>query len=277
MQTLNIIGTGRVGKTLGRLFTIHKVFKLAQLLSTTLEGSQQASEFIGQGQPIAELTQMIPADIMMLSVPDDIFASVTQSLVEANLLKSGSILFHCSGAKSSLDLIRLCPDLSELSVQLASVHPVRSFAEPALAVSNFAGTICSVEGSQPALDVLSVAFQKIGAEIVTINAEHKLLYHAASVFASNYLVSLLDTAIAAYCAAGITQELAEHMALSLAQNSLENVSKLGTHGALTGPIKRGDIETVRAQAAQVSAWDEGQGALYRAFITPTTNLAKRAS
>ncbi|MBC3833522.1 DUF2520 domain-containing protein [Undibacterium amnicola] len=277
MLNFSVIGTGRVGKTLGRLFAQHKVFAISQLFSTSLEGSQRALAFIGQGQPVTELTKMVPADITLLSVPDDTFASVTQSLIDANQLKPGSILFHCSGAKSSRDLVSLCPALAQLSLQLASVHPVRSFAEPALAVSDFSGTICSVEGSPQALDVLIPAFQKIGAETVIINPEHKLLYHAGSVFASNYLVSLLDTAIAAYCAAGIAPDLAKKMAQSLAQNSLANISTLGTRDALTGPIKRGDLATVTAQAAQVAAWNTELGDLYQAFIKPTMHLAKRTS
>jgi predicted short-subunit dehydrogenase-like oxidoreductase (DUF2520 family) len=95
------------------------------------------------------------------------------------------------------------------------------------------------------------------------------------VFASNYLVTLMDTAIATYCAAGISNDLAKQMAQSLATKSLENVFELGTSKALTGPIKRGDMQTVTTQAAKVQAWDADQGTLYRAFINPTISLADR--
>jgi predicted short-subunit dehydrogenase-like oxidoreductase (DUF2520 family) len=67
------------------------------------------------------------------------------------------------------------------------------------------------------------------------------------------------------------------MAHSLALGSLNNVFKIGTSAALTGPIKRGDMQTVAKQAAQVSAWDQDQGQLYQAFIQPTLNLAKRST
>lgn len=277
MQSLNIIGAGRVGMTLGHLFVRYEVFNILQILNIKQERSLIASEFIAQGEAVTDFHALKQADVTLLCVPDDAFRTVLDSLIEANGLKRGSILFHCSGAKSSQDLIELNPALLALELEVASVHPVRSFADPRIAAEAFKDTICSVEGSDLALAVLTTAFEKIGAKIIQIKAEHKLLYHAGSVFASNYLVTLMDTAIAAYAAAGIDTDTALQMAYSLALGSLNNVFKMGTSAALTGPIKRGDMQTVINQSAQVSTWDQDQGQLYRAFIQPTLNLAKRLS
>ena len=275
MLSLNIIGAGKVGKSLGYLFARHEVFEIAQVFNYDRERNLEALDFIGRGKALADLDAIIPADVTLLSVPDDEFGVVVRRLIELNGFKPHSILFHCSGAKSSKDLLRLCPTLQEVQVQLASIHPVRSFANPSSVCRDFAGTICSVEGDQAALEILIPAFASIGAHIVRIEPENKLLYHAASVFASNYLVTLIDTAIATYCAAGISKDLAQQMAQSLATKSLENVFALGTSNALTGPIKRGDMQTVAAQADRVKAWDVDQGALYQAFIKPTIRLAER--
>lgn len=167
--------------------------------------------------------------------------------------------------------------MHDLKLHVASVHPVRSFADPMSVCNNFVGTICSAEGDQQALAILTPAFTAIGAKMVTIDPDNKLLYHAASVFASNYLVTLMDTAISAYCAAGIDQQLAQQMAKSLASNSLENAFAIGTQKALTGPIKRGDMQMVMAQAERVQQWDAVQGNLYQAFIQPTLGLAQRST
>lgn len=275
MLSLNIIGAGLVGQTLGRLFSDHQQFEIAQVFNLSAQKNQGALTFIGAGKSLSELTLCQPADITLLSVPDDDFLVVTESLINAHALARGSILFHCSGSKSSQDLGRLCPALQTLEIQLASIHPVRSFADPAAVCRDFFGTICSVEGDAQALAVLLPAFEAIGARIVEIDPKQKLLYHAASVFASNYLVTLMDAAIAAYCAAGIELSMAQQMAASLAGKTLENVFVLGTQQALTGPIKRGDMQTVTKQAATVSAWDADRGALYQAFVLPTIDLAKR--
>lgn len=275
MLSLNIVGAGKVGKSLGRLFQHLDVFRIAQVFNLTSESSQAALAFIGEGQAVNDIAKLKPSDIILLAVPDDAFGVTIEQLVAVGALKPQSILFHCSGAKSSKDLLRLCPSLEQPQIQLASIHPVRSFADPDEVCSDFDGTICSVEGSPQALAILNPAFAAIGARLVNIDAENKLLYHAASVFASNYLVSLMDTAISTYIAAGIEEGLAQQMAQSLASKTLENVFKLGTSKALTGPIKRGDQQTVKEQAAIVQAWDAEQGALYQAFIPPTTKLAKR--
>ncbi|MBC3875741.1 Rossmann-like and DUF2520 domain-containing protein [Undibacterium flavidum] len=275
MLSLNIIGAGRVGQTLGRLLSDHQQFQIAQVFNLTPQANQEALAFIGAGTSLSELALSLPADITLLSVPDDDFLVVTEQLIKARALVRGSILFHCSGSKSSQDLARLCPALHALEIQLASIHPVRSFADPSAVCRDFSGTICSVEGDPQALAVLLPAFEVIGARIVGIDPQQKLLYHAASVFASNYLVTLIDTAIATYCAAGVEPDIARQMAASLAGKTLENVFALGTQQALTGPIKRGDMQTVSTQSATVSAWNADRGALYQAFILPTIDLAKR--
>jgi predicted short-subunit dehydrogenase-like oxidoreductase (DUF2520 family) len=124
-----------------------------------------------------------------------------------------------------------------------------------------------------ALQVLTPALYAIRAKVVQINAENKLLYHAGSVFASNCLVTLMDVALQTYQAAGIPADVAKAMAEPLARQSLDNVFKLGTVAALTGPIARGDMATVEKQAEVVRKWDDVAGNLYAAFTTPTLRLA----
>lgn len=275
MQKINVIGAGRVGKSLARLFSEKQVFEIAQVYTQSDQSNLLALEFIGSGSGVTKIDQIRPAEITLLAVPDDQLVAATRTLLSHNALPSASVLFHCSGSKSSLDLSIQLPDLERLQIQLASVHPVRSFADPAAVVSDFVGTICSIEGSVQALTVLESAFARIGAQLIAIKPDAKMLYHAASVFASNYLVTLMDVAIEAYCAAGIPAESAHKMAQALSSKSLENVFNLGTAAALTGPIKRGDMQTVACQQEVVAAWDAQRGAIYQAFVAPTLALAQK--
>jgi predicted short-subunit dehydrogenase-like oxidoreductase (DUF2520 family) len=123
--------------------------------------------------------------------------------------------------------------------------------------------------------VLGPAFEAIGARLVPIDAAAKTVYHAASVFAANYLVTVLDAALRAYQAAGISEEVARQLAAPLATEALENVFRLGPGAALTGPIARGDIATVARQQAALDAWDGEAGNLYRALAQSTAALAAR--
>jgi predicted short-subunit dehydrogenase-like oxidoreductase (DUF2520 family) len=168
MLSLNIIGAGKVGKSLAYLFARHEVFEIAHVFNQNQEKNLEALDFIGRGKALVDLDAIVPADITLLSVPDDEFGVVVTRLIELNGFKPHSILFHCSGAKSSKDLLKLCPTLPDVQIQLASIHPVRSFANPSSVCRDFAGTICSVEGDQSALDKLIPAFVTIGARIVTI-------------------------------------------------------------------------------------------------------------
>jgi predicted short-subunit dehydrogenase-like oxidoreductase (DUF2520 family) len=155
------------------------------------------------------------------------------------------------------------------------VHPIRSFADPAAVADAFAGTFCGIEGDPDALAVLAPAFEAIGARLVPIDGAAKTVYHAAAVFASNYLVTVLDAALRAYQAAGIPEPVARELAGPLATETLANVLRLGAATALSGPIARGDMATVARQQAAVSAWDAPTGRLYAALADATTDIARR--
>jgi predicted short-subunit dehydrogenase-like oxidoreductase (DUF2520 family) len=101
------------------------------------------------------------------------------------------------------------------------------------------------------------------------------VYHAAAVFASNYLVTLVDAALRAYQAAGIPEPVARELAQPLAMETLANAFRLGPAAALSGPIARGDMATVARQHGAVEGWDGATGQLYQALIAPTLDLARR--
>jgi predicted short-subunit dehydrogenase-like oxidoreductase (DUF2520 family) len=270
MKTLNIIGAGHVGRVLGRRFAARGVFAVQDVLTRSAASAQAAVDFIGAGRAVDSVQALRPADVWMLAVSDDRIAEVAQQLAASCQMK-GALVFHCSGAKASseLDAVRRAGAL------VASVHPVRSFADPQQVADAFEGTFCGVEGDADALAVLDPAFAAIGARVVGIDARAKTVYHAASVFASNYLTTVLDAALRAYQAAGIAPEVARELARPLAAETLANVFRLGPEAALSGPIARGDAATVARQQAAVNAWDAPTGALYEALATATWDLARR--
>ncbi len=96
----------------------------------------------------------------MLAVNDDQILPVSEKLLRAGKLTPGDIVFHCSGALAAAQLAAL----RVAGVHLASVHPVRSFADPQLVLQQFDGTFCSIEGDAQALAVLQPALQEIGAQ-----------------------------------------------------------------------------------------------------------------
>lgn len=261
---LNIVGAGHVGRTLGKLFAQAGVFEIGGVLARSRERAQEAVDFIGAGSA----GDLPPAAVWMLAVGDDAIAPVCAEL--APRLR-GAVVFHCSGAKASTEL----EAARAAGAAVASVHPIRSFADPAAVAAQFGGTWCGIEGDAAALAVLRPAFETIGARLVPIDAAAKTVYHAAAVFASNYLVTVMDAALRAYQAAGVPADVARELAGPLATETLANVLRLGPEAALSGPIARGDMATVARQESSLMAWDAPTGQLYAALAAATVDLARR--
>ena len=267
---LNIVGAGHVGRALGRLFQRQGVFAVQDVLTRSRASAEDAVAFIGAGRALAQASDLRPAAVWMLAVGDDQIAPTCAALAAAGLV-NGAVVFHCSGAKASGEL----QAASQAGAQVASIHPVRSFADPDAVAAGFAGTWCGVEGDADALARLSPAFEAIGARLVAIDAAAKTVYHAASVFASNYLVTVLDAALRAYAAAGVPPDIARELAQPLASETLHNVFRLGAPAALSGPVARGDLATVARQQAALQDWDAPTASLYAALVEATTALAER--
>ncbi len=269
--TLSIIGCGKVGQTLGRLWQDSHVVEIQDILNQSEASAMKALAFIGAGRVANNYADLRPADIFLIAAPDDQIAACCEALANANHLSKDSIVFHCSGALPS----SILQAASAHGAAIASIHPIRSFAVPEKIINDFTGTYCGIEGDQCALDVLTSLFVAIGAQLATIKSEDKILYHAAAVFASNYLVTLLDTAVQTYGRVGIPRDVALKMMASLVRETTENVLKIGPEQALTGPIARDDVATVLNQYRVVSNWKRPYGALYKQMGKLTAQLVRR--
>lgn len=257
--TLNIIGCGNVGKVLGRLWTEHGTFRVQDVLNRSPESAVRAIGFMGAGRAADGWDDVRPADVFLIGTPDDQVEPACARLAGSGMLRPEAVVFHCSGALPSAVLM---PAKAQGAV-IASVHPIRSFAGVEAVARTFAGTYCGMEGDAAAARVLGAAFSAIGARIVTIDPQFKSIYHSAAVFSSNYLVALLDVAVEAYAKAGVPRDEALRLMEPLVRGAVDNVFRLGTREALTGPIARGDVATVLRQYRALNGWDKRIGALYK--------------
>lgn len=271
-SSLNLVGAGHVGKVLGRLFSHSGVFTVQDVLTRSHASARAAVDFIGAGQAGADIAALRAADVWLLAVSDDQIAPMAAALAQAQQDRlRDAVVFHCSGAKASNEL----QALKDRGALVASVHPIRSFADPDAVARDFAGTFCGIEGDAAALALLTPAFEAIGARPVAIDAAAKTIYHAAAVFASNYLTTVLDAALRAYQAAGVPESVARELARPLASETMANVFRLGPAAALSGPVARGDHATVARQQQALLEWDVATGKLYEALVPLTADLARR--
>lgn len=227
-----IIGKGKVGQSLAQLFS-------AQGVQVTLVGRS----FIEQQQACRE------ADISLLTVNDGNIQRVCDAL--ANSFKSGSVVAHCSGALSSSTL----DSAKKSNCLTASTHPLNTFSSIETSLKTFAneqhGSYLYAEGEEAALEKLLPLFAESGFKTQTIESQAKPLYHAACVFACNYLNSLMEMSLSTAEAAGLERTEFWNSLQPLVQATLSNISQQGTAKALSGPIARGDVETVSAHLLEL--------------------------
>ncbi|MBA3059564.1 MAG: DUF2520 domain-containing protein [Gammaproteobacteria bacterium] len=276
MTTINLIGAGRVGRALGRAWHSSGAFCVQDVLTRSLASAEQAVAFIGAGRAVTEMAQMRPADVWMLAVPDSEIASTAAALAKAlakspHLAKRATLTFHCSGALASAEM----EPLRALGWQLASAHCLLSFANPELALQQLAGTPCALEGDPLAVTALQPAFESLGARCFGLAAEHKLLYHAGAVFATNFLPVLQDLAQQLWQGSGMSAAMAAQLNATLLHNAVDNLLALGPASALTGPAARGDTALVQRQGDAVAQWDATAGEAYRALSQLASKLAAK--
>jgi len=270
MRTLNIIGSGRVGRACGRLWTKARAFEVKDVLTRSRASAAAAVKFIGAGRAAGNLDEMRPADVWMIATRDDAIVPSCVTLAGSGKIVPGNIVFHVSGATPSSDL----KPARERGALIASVHPIKTFTDARLAAQTFPGTYCGAEGDRGALKVLKPAFAKIGARVLDINPELKPIYHAGGVFACNYLAALIEAALRAHERAGIPRSASLKALEPLVRETVDAIFEQGPAQALTGPIARGDAATVRRQLARIREWDGEMGKLYRGLGLLAVALAE---
>ena len=241
MLTLNIIGAGAVGQTWGYLLVKHRVAKIQAIFNQSQESSKNAIEFIGQGYAVSSVSDFPAADLFLITVPDQKIAVLADELAVNAQVQAGTIMLHCSGALTSACL----STLRARGCVVASLHPSFSFKNPQSAINQFVNIPCALEGDAAAMTTITNLFNAIGGQVYQIAIEKKALYHAAAVFGSNYVITLLQQARDCFLDAGLPEQQAKDVLDALLSSVVENVTQASEPKlALTGPIQRADVMTI---------------------------------
>ncbi len=270
MESLNIIGCGNLGASLGLMWTRQNLLRVDCILNRSPASAERAAQTLGQGRPIAGFAQITPSDWVMISVSDDAIAECAQRLAVAKVVRPGTVVFHCSGSQPST----LLQPLRAQGAHIGSLHPVKSFADPHSAAQTFVGTPCGIEGDEAACQKLSVLATLSGGKVLRLQPETKLLYHAGTVLVCNCLAALVENGLRCYEAAGIPRAQALDLALPIIRETINNIAALGPARALTGPIARGDAQLVAKQTEALERWDPAVAQLYKILGLAVVELSR---
>ncbi|MBS7526948.1 DUF2520 domain-containing protein [Fusibacter paucivorans] len=274
---IGFIGAGRVGRSLGQ--DLHrKHFNVIGYYSKTLDHAEEAVAVVG-GVAFKSAEALVKAcDFVFLTVNDDAIQSVVNLLLTISMRFDDKIIAHTSGVHAS----ELIAPLFEKGASGYAIHPLQAFASVEQALKLLGQTVFSVEGtglthtdgqpiaSTPSAQKVIDLMNRADYEHFVMLAEDKALYHAAAVISSNYLVATLDFALSQFEKIGCDQRFAMKALFPLIQGTIDNIDRLGTVDALTGPIARGDVHTVEKHLAKLSGEDV---VLYKALGRRTLALA----
>jgi predicted short-subunit dehydrogenase-like oxidoreductase (DUF2520 family) len=176
------------------------------------------------------------AELVFITTPDDAIARVASELK----WHEGQSVVHCSGAHS-LDILE---PATRASAHAGAFHPLQTFANVAHAIKNIPGSTFALEADGELLQTLKNMAQDLDGTWVKLGAGDKVLYHAAAVFACNYLVTLMKMATDLWQTFGVSTPEATRALLPLLRGTLNNLENIGLPNCLTGPIARGDLGTI---------------------------------
>lgn len=239
LKLINIIGAGKLGKSLALDIQSYHLGHLQSICNRSIDSTKNISQHLKNTMACPSIEQLPNADFIFITTPDDAIALCAHELINNKNIKAGTVVVHCSGVLSS----EILYVLKNKDCLIASLHPMRSFSYAS--GTTFEGAYCALEGDKEAIKKIKQLLKPLNINWLEISAQKKAVYHCGGVFSANYLIEILHQAQKAYQNAGLDETVALTVAYDLAQGVLNNIKKTNSlTNALTGPLARGDIQTI---------------------------------
>jgi len=241
---VTIIGSGRLGTALA-VALAGRGYAIQSLVARRALKARQAAGFLDaevQALAAKQLRLLRPADVFLITVPDDQIAGVA---AELSKLRFTAVALHTSGALSS----EVLGPLREKGWHTGAAHPLMSVSDARDGGAGLRGGYWSVEGDKTALRVAKEIVRDLGGKSFSIRSEDKPLYHAAAVMVAGNVTALFDVALEMLVGCGLTRKTARSVLLPLIASTVHNLETKDPAQALTGTFARGDVETVKRHLA----------------------------
>jgi predicted short-subunit dehydrogenase-like oxidoreductase (DUF2520 family) len=265
---VGVIGPGRAGTALARALARagHQVTAAAAVSEAS---KARVHEFFPHARVTDPVSVIEDADLVLLTVPDDVLPGLVAGLAKTGAPYAGRLLAHASGAHG----IRVLDPATRSGALPLALHPVMTFTGRRDDVDRIKGVCFGVTAPDKLRTAAEALVIEMGGEPVFIAESERGLYHASLAFAANHLVTLVAQAADMLRKAGA--ENPERMLGPLLGAALDNALRFGDAG-LTGPVARGDDGTVAAHVAAIKNAEPGALNVYLALARLTADRALAA-
>lgn len=268
-----IVGAGPVATALAGALRVSGVPVLG-LWARKPAAARQASAISGVASfSAAPPDLLLEVDVVILAVRDHAIAEVATMLLGTGLISDRHVMLHCSGVCSSAEVFA---DVRDRLGGIGTLHPLEALADARAGMRALSNAVFGIEGDTRGASMARALVEAIGATPLLLSDQQMAAYHAAAAMASNFLVALMDAAASLLENVGLSEQDAVAALLPLAEGSLANISRHGLAHGLTGPIRRGDVATVRRHLDALAESTE-LASLYRLLGQRTAALARRAA
>lgn len=263
---IGIIGAGKVGTTLGKYLSIHGK-NVTGFYSRTHESADEAATF-AETETYSSLCKLVEeSDVIFITTPDGVIPQVWGELLHQDI--SNCIICHFSGSLSS----HVFSGREEAGASGISMHPMYAFSDKFHSYEQFHTAYLTLEGDPEAVAVMKPMWEAIGHHVLTLKAEDKIKYHAAAAMASNEMLGLMQASLDILSECGFSEKDSMALLTPLVQGNIASMLEKGCVNALTGPVERGDTQTVRKHLQALEGSKAGK--IYQSLGSTMVELAKR--
>lgn len=262
---VGFIGAGKAGFTLGKYFCTHGV-EVTGYFSRNIQSAEAAANFTQTRLFRSAFDLLDVSDVLFLTVPDASIRPVYTELCRAGI--QNKIFCHCSGALTAAEAF---PQIQEAGAAGFSVHPLFAISDKYQAYGELADVFFTLEGTGEKEAFMEEWLAQSGLKVKALAPSVKVKYHCAAALASNYVLALVSLSRSLLEECGFDTEEAEQALKPLFAGNARHIAEDGLLASLTGPVERGDLETVKKHLGCLS---QKQGTLYCLLAQELTKIAQ---
>lgn len=266
--SVGVVGAGRVGAVLAAALVRagHRVVAA----SAVSDASRARVDALLPGTPVIPPDEVLAlADLVLLTVPDDVLPGLVEGLVSAGAVRPGQLIVHTSGRYG----VAVLDEATRRGGLPLALHPVMTFTGRTEDLTRLAGACFGVTAPEPLRPIADALVLEMGGDPQEVDEDKRVLYHAALAGGANHLSTLVNQSVDLLRRCGVAEP--ERMLAPLLGAALDNALRSGD-AALTGPVARGDAGTIAAHLRELRAVSPDAVGAYVAMARLTADRALAA-